>query len=94
LLAWRDLRTRRILSWIAFFGWPVLGALLSVNRLFVVAFAPAALFVAARVWASQFRCPRCGHRFESQGLNNNPWARTCHACGLRRGELKGPDPKG
>jgi DNA-directed RNA polymerase subunit RPC12/RpoP len=99
LLAWADLRKRRIRMWIAFLSWVPVGGGLSVlaerllpfNLGLLVALPLMTLVVGLSIHAALFRCPRCGERFQVGRSLKDPKGRRCMNCGIRIGTSKSTD---
>jgi predicted RNA-binding Zn-ribbon protein involved in translation (DUF1610 family) len=97
-VAWRDLRRRRAAEGIGILVLfvPVIGSMLwfrahpspHENTVIVGLAMLMVVPVALGGYKSNFRCPRCGHRFSRsarQGTNNDK----CVSCGLTIGTLRG-----
>jgi hypothetical protein len=102
LVSWEDLRRRRRLGWITFFGWaPVAGLLCSALYLLVPNEADRAVFFflvivplaltafATNIWASTFDCPGCGQNFQRRKGISTFFNSRCPQCGLEEGTPKG-----
>jgi hypothetical protein len=92
-VGWNELRRRRRLRWIAFFGWlPVAAVGASVLHFPLIAVPLVLLAFGATIYAALFVCPKCGKPFERRSMYGNPWTQHCLNCGIRRGTPKGSTP--
>jgi hypothetical protein len=100
LLAWQDLRRRRLYAWAVLIAY-VAGAMCilwmykliaghMLDRSWGLALLLPTLPVhfAFNGWRQAFRCPRCGERFHVQRGVSNPSTRQCMNCGLEMGTPK------
>jgi hypothetical protein len=100
LVAWAQLRRRRTRAWAITAGYVAFAMTtaclyerLSGHRIgrapfSVLTFPVLAIFFALRKRAHDFRCPRCGERFEAQRGVRNPTTRRCLNCGIAMGTPK------
>jgi hypothetical protein len=92
--AWRDLRWRRNLIFLAVFAYPIVAAVVIVGlSFFSLSAANSAVgwamylcfagFIGTNLYRLLFICPRCDHRFFwSPIVMGNPWAGACLNCAL------------
>jgi hypothetical protein len=91
---WKKHRTLTWINWALFAAWVPFGIfVLNIAQwthsnyagLALIPYFVVFMIVGTRV--SLFRCPRCGNRFHRWGpwgIGNNPFARKCWNCGLRK----------
>ena len=87
-----EIRRWRVHVWVIWLGYlPVVGSIVMLLKQMGVDDDIAApwiaipymlLFAAAGARVGLARCPRCGERFHSRFLWNNPWTRSCLHCQL------------
>lgn len=86
-----DIRARRRVVWVLFFGYipavmvltPLLRSVIHHrNPMFIAAISWMVLFAVASFRVTTVRCPRCASRFHAAFLWQNPWTRRCLHCGL------------
>jgi hypothetical protein len=88
---WVDMRRRALIAWLTFAAWApatallalLLGAALRLRGALLWAAVPTTLvFIAARVYATSWPCPRCGRPFYRSWWVYWPFANNCLPCGL------------
>ncbi len=86
-VAWRDLRTRRVVAVLALALGTALVGLLHGIAWYAVAVACVGI-ASTSANAAAFRCPRCGNRFQRSG---RWWFNArCAECGVHTGTRGGP----
>jgi len=98
MVAWHDLRRRRILFWavflsylpgVAFINFAIVPSLVastgvkSDNIILTTAACWMIAFAIAGFRLTLFRCPRCGKHYFSTWWYTNSFARKCVHCGLK-----------
>jgi hypothetical protein len=96
LRAWRDLRQRRLASWVTFVAFvPLIATATHLLGDHATAAVTATLvcFVVAYVWTTLFSCPKCDKyfAFHMTSCGFGPLQRDCLHCGI---EVGTPMPTG
>ncbi|MEX0793122.1 MAG: hypothetical protein WD045_08300 [Pirellulaceae bacterium] len=68
---------------------PPIGAIIAIAVVALPLFINHFWVMYLLLWASLWRCPRCGNRFTWKGLGCNQFTHHCLHCGVWREEIKG-----